>query len=139
MILDKESLYCIFAGYIEDCEDPTLPFEKFMVKKGYTHFESDVCEFLDHEILQDLHESFEFNEELHAVFDGNILEVPIKAYDQIITKKYEAWLTLFISADYFGLPLIGEAIYSPEIYYSDTDKTSLFIAKRFITDATLEK
>lgn len=134
MILDKESLYCIFAGYIEDCEDTSIPFEKFMVKKGYTHFESDVCEFLDHEILTDLHESFEFEEELHAEFDGNILEVPIKAYDPIITKKYEAWLTLFISADYFGLPLIGETIYAPEIYYSETEHSSLFMAKKYKVD-----
>lgn len=130
MILDKESLYCIFAGYIGECKDPTLPFEKFMVKKGYTHFESDVCEFLDHEILTDLHDSFEFEGELLADFDGNILEVPIEAYDPIITKKYEAWLTLFISADYFGLPLIGNTIYAPEIYYSETEQSSLFIAKK---------
>lgn len=135
MILDKESLYCIFAGYIDDCKDPTLPFEKFMVKKGYTHFESDVCEFLDHEILTDLHDSFEFEGELLADFDGNILEVPIEAYDPIITKKYEAWLTLFISADYFGLPLIGNTIYAPEIYYSETEHSSLFIAKRHVVDS----
>ena len=140
MNIDKETLYCIFAGYdkmyteeMKESEDTPISFEEFMVKKGYTHFESDVCEFLDHEILQDLHESFEFNEELHAVFDGNILEVPIEAYDQTISGKYESWLTLFICEKFFGLPIIGvngHMIYVPEIYYSDTDKESLFIAKK---------
>lgn len=130
MILDKESLYCIFAGYIEDCKDPTLPFEKFMVKKGFKHFKSDVCEFLGREILIDLQESFEFKEELQAVFDGNILEVPIEAYDLTIAEKYEAWLTIFICTNYFGLPLIGDTSYEPEIYYSETEQTSLFIAKK---------
>ena len=135
MILDKESLYCIFAGYIEEYENTSIPFEKFMVKKGYTHFESDVCEFLDHEILTDLHESFEFEEEMHAEFDGNILEVLIEAYDQTIAEKYEAWLTIFICSTYFGLPLIGNTTYNPEIYYSETEHSSLFIAKRHVVDS----
>ena len=135
MILDKESLYCIFAGYIEKSENTSIPFEKFMVSKGYTHFESDVCEFLDHEILTDLHDSFEFEGELLADFDGNILEVPIEAYDQTITGKYEAWLTIFICTTYFGLPLIGNTSYEPEIYYSETEKSSLFIAKRHVVDS----
>lgn len=84
----------------------------------------------------DLHDNIndDFQDELLATFDGNILEVPIEAYDPIITKKYEAWLTLFISADYFGLPLIGETIYAPEIYYSETDHESLFIAKKSKVD-----
>lgn len=143
MILDKESLHCIFAGYdkmyteeTEESEDTPIPFEEFMVKKGYTHFESDVCEFLDHEILTDLHDSFEG--ELLAVFDGNILEVPIKAYDQTITKKYELWLTLFICENYFGLSIQGvngHIAYVPEICYSDTEQTSLFIAKKLKIDS----
>lgn len=137
MNIDKETLYCIFAGYDkmynEEMEDTPISFEEFMFSKGFIHFESDVCEFLDHEILVDLHDSFEFNGELLATFDGNILEVPIKAYDQTITKKYEEWLTLFICEKYFGLPIIGvtgHIIYVPEIYYSDTDQTSLFIVKK---------
>lgn len=135
MLLDKESLYCIFAGYIEEYENTSIPFEKFMVSKGYTHFESDVCEFLDSEIIADLHDSFEFEGELLADFDGNILEVPIEAYNQTITEKYEIWLTLFICSNYFGLPLIGNTIYTPEIYYSEIEKSSLFIAKRHIVDS----
>lgn len=130
MNIDKESLYCIFAGYIEKYEDTSIPFEKFMVSKGFIHFESDVCEFLGREILIDLQESFEFKEELQAVFDGNILEVPIEAYDLTIAEKYEAWLTIFICTNYFGLPLIGDTSYEPEIYYSETEQTSLFIAKK---------
>lgn len=140
MNIDKETLYCIFAGYdkmyteeMKESEDTPISFEEFMFSKGFIHFESDVCEFLDHEILTDLHESFGFKEEIHAKFDGNILEVPIKAYDQTITEKYEAWLTLFICEKFFGLPIIGvngHMIYVPEIYYSDTDKESLFIVKK---------
>lgn len=142
MNIDKETLYCIFAGYdkmyteeMEESEDTPISFEEFMFSKGFTHFESDVCEFLKHEMLIDLHDNTidDFQDESLATFDGNILEVPIKAYDQTITKKYESWLTLFICEKFFGLPITGVSghmIYVPEIYYSDTDKESLFIAKK---------